>query len=74
MHVGMSHRHVETLIGRLATDPGLRRRFANDPQAVLDEFRVGGDLTRVELEALAAMDADAIDRFAASLDERIRKA
>lgn len=72
---GMSHRHVETLLGRLATDPALRRRFAEDREALLDELRSHGyELTPIELEALASTEPNAIDRFARSLDERLRKA
>ena len=33
----MTHRNVETLIGRLATDPALRRALPN-PARVLHEF------------------------------------
>jgi Ribosomally synthesized peptide prototyped by Frankia Franean1_4349. len=72
---GMTHRNVETLIGRLATDPGLRRRFAEDPDGTLQELRDEGfELTRVELEALASTDADALRSFADTLDRRIRRA
>ena len=71
----MSHRNVETLLGRLATDPALRRRFADDREALLEELRsVGYELTAIELEALASTEPNAIDRFAKSLDERLRKA
>ena len=71
----MTHRNVETLIGRLATDPAFRRRFAADPSAVLDELRSQGcELTLVELDALASTSADAIESFAGALDRRIRKA
>jgi CubicO group peptidase (beta-lactamase class C family) len=71
----MSHRHVETLLGRLATDPALRRRFAANREALLEEFRSHGhELTAIELRALASTEPDAIDRFARSLDERLRKA
>ena len=69
------HRNVETLIGRLATDPELRRRFAEDPAALLGELRDQGfELTDVEREALASTDPDAIRAFAEALDRRIRKA
>ena len=69
------HRNVETLIGRLATDPELRRRFAEDPTAFLGELRDQGfELTDVEREALASTDPDAIRAFAEALDRRIRKA
>ena len=71
----MTHRNVETLIGRLATDPLLRRRFADDPAAVLREFQEDGyALTAVELDALATTDPDAIRLFAESIDRRIRRA
>lgn len=71
----MTHRNVETLLGRLVTDPTLRRRFFNDPAAVLGELRDHGfELTPIELEALASTDPDAIRAFAETLDRRIRKA
>jgi len=71
----MSHRNVETLIGRLATDPALRHRFANDPAGVLQELRKQGcELSLVEVEALSATNADAIRLFADALDRRIQRA
>lgn len=69
----MTQRNVETLLGRLMTNPTLRRRFAADPAEVLREFQGEGfDLTAIELDALAATDADALGSFAESLDRRIR--
>jgi hypothetical protein len=69
------HRNAETLIGRLATDPKLRRRFAETPTVVLEELSAQGlELTSVELEALAATDPEALQLFAGSLDRRLRKA
>jgi hypothetical protein len=71
----MSHRNVETLIGRLATDPALRRRFSSDPIGALQDLRGQGyEISLVELEALSATDADAIRRFADALDRRIQRA
>ena len=71
----MTQRNVETLLGRLMTNPIVRRRFADDPAAVLREFQEEGyDLTAIELDALAATDADAIRSFAESIDRRIRRA
>ena len=71
----MTHRYVESLIGRLATDPILRRRFAEDPAHVLHELQEQGfELTAVEFEALASTDADAIRSFTNALDRRIRRA
>ena len=72
---GVSQRNVEALIGRLATNPIVRRRFADDPAAVLREFQGEGyELTAIELDALAATDPDAIRSFAESIDRRIRRA
>lgn len=72
---GVTHRNVETLIGRLATDPPLQRRFAADPTSVLRELQDEGyELTAIELDALAATDPDAIRSFAESIDRRIRRA
>jgi hypothetical protein len=69
------HRNVETLIGRLVTNPGVRRRFADDPAAVLREFQEEGyELTAIERDALASTDPDAIRSFAESIDRRIRRA
>ena len=71
----MTHRNVETLIGRLATDANLRGRFLEDPARVLHELNEQGfELTGVELEALGTIDADAIRSFAGALDRRIRRA
>lgn len=69
------HKNVETLIGRLVTDPELRRRFSKDPAGVLRELRDQGfELTDIEREALASTDPEAIRAFADALDRRIRKA
>jgi hypothetical protein len=65
------HRNVEVLIGRLATDPELLRRFIERPLEVLREQ--GLELTKTELHALAAMSPAAICAFSAELDPRIRK-
>ncbi len=69
------HKNVEILIGRLATDPRLRRRFAADPVGVLRELvERGFELTAVEMDALASLDPDAIGAFAGVLDRRLRLA
>jgi hypothetical protein len=68
----MTHRNVETLLGRLLTDAGLRRRFSNDPTAVLEEFRTQGyELTLVELDALVATDPAVLRSVADTLDRRL---
>lgn len=66
------HRNVEVLIGRLATDPELRRRFAMRPLEVLREQQL--ELNAVELDALASTDPDALRAFAEALDVRLRRA
>jgi hypothetical protein len=70
----MSHRSVETIIGRLVTDEGFRRRFLTETAAVLDELRQRGcELTPIETQALAAIDPAAVRAFARVLDERLQK-
>ena len=71
----VTQRNVETFLGRLVTNPIVRRRFAGDPAALLREFQEEGyELTAIELDALAATKADAIRSFAESIDRRIRRA
>jgi hypothetical protein len=70
----MTHRNVETLIGRLVTDSRFRRRFLENPSRVLGEFREHGfELTTIEHEALAGMDTQAIKAFADAVDRRIQR-
>lgn len=70
----VTQRNVEILLGRLVTNPALRRRFAEEPEAVLREFQDEGyELSAIELDALAATRADAIRSFAESIDRRIRR-
>jgi hypothetical protein len=66
------HKNVEVLIGRLATDLVLQRRFEEQPTEVLREQRL--ELNEIEIEALAATDPDALRAFTAALDTRLRKA
>jgi len=62
------------IIGRLATDEGLRRRFLEDPAGVLDELcGQGCELNPVEIGALATLDQAAITAFAEALDGRLQK-
>ena len=68
------HKTVELLIGRLATDSKLRRRFAASPEAVLRELVESGlELTEIELAALAATPPEALRSLAATLDARLRR-
>lgn len=71
----MSQRAVEIVLGRLATDEALRRRFRLTPTAVLEELiEVGLELSRVELGALQSLDAAALQSFAQTVDARLQKA
>lgn len=68
------HRNVELLIGRMATDARLRRRFAASPEALLRELSEGGlELTAVELAALAVTQPSAFAAMADALDARLRR-
>jgi hypothetical protein len=66
------HKNVEVLIGRLATDEGLLRRFEEQPTAALLDQRL--ELTEIELAALCAIDPAALRALADALDARIKKA
>jgi hypothetical protein len=70
----MTHRNVETLIGRLVTDAALRRRFEADRATVLREFcEQGYELTSIEIEGLESTDVSALGAVEEALDRRIRK-
>lgn len=71
----MSHRGVEVVLGRLATDSALRRRFRAGRQATLHELvALGIELSPIELEALAALSPHALQDFAGALDDRLQRA
>jgi hypothetical protein len=71
----MSHRGVEIVLGRLATDQAIRNRFRQAPALALRELMaLGLELSPVELAALEAIDPAAIQRFAQALDARLQKA
>ena len=70
----MSQVHVERVIGLLATDEGLRRRFTSDPcTALLELVEKGTELTHRELHSLASLDPRALSRFAEAIDARLQK-
>ena len=70
----VSHKSVEMIIGKLATDEGFRRRFEAEPAAALDEVKRGGwELTAVEVEALRAIDLEAVRALARLIDARLVK-
>ena len=70
----MSHKGVETIIGKLVTDEDFRRRFFSEPAAALEELRRRGcEVTALESEALLAIDPAAIEAFATAIDPRLQK-
>jgi hypothetical protein len=70
----MSQLTVESVIGRLVTDEGFRRRFKKIPAAVIEELIAGGvPLTPVERRALLEMDFTACEQFADRMDPRLQK-
>jgi hypothetical protein len=71
----MSHRGVEIVLGRLATDEAMRQRFHSSPaQALRELIAMGLELSSVELAALQSLDPSAVHRFAQALDPRLQKA
>ena len=70
----MSQRCVERIIGLLATDEGLRRRFQKNPRAALQGMIDRGlELNECELASLASLDVREVARFARSIDPRLQK-
>jgi len=70
----MSQPCVERIIGLLATDEGLRRRFRKNPRAALQEMLDRGlQLNECEQAALTRLDAREINRFARAIDPRLQK-
>jgi hypothetical protein len=71
----MSHRGVEVVLGRLATDEALREKFLAAARRTLEELIGQGlELSAVERAALETLDRAELDRFAAALDPRLQKA
>lgn len=71
----MSQMFVERVIGLLATDEALRRRFVTDPRGTLSELtRAGMQLTEFEAWSLASLDPGGLERFARIIDARLQKA
>lgn len=71
----MSQVFVERVIGLLATDEALRRRFVANPRGTLGELAERGiQLTASEAWSLAALDPRELERFARIIDARLQKA
>lgn len=68
-------RHIELVIGRLATDEDFRHAFEQDPRKALSDAAAWGlALTTVEVAALLATDQTLWERIADQLDTRLQKA
>ena len=68
-------RHIEVVIGRLATDEDFRRAFERNPQEVLTHAAEWGlALSAIEVCALLATDQGLWERIAGELDSRLQKA
>lgn len=66
----MSKEAVQAVIGKAVTDSKFREElFANPDQALS-----GYELTEAEMGALKRVDAETLESFAGTLDERISKA
>jgi len=62
----VSQRDVESLLGRLVTDPSLRERFFEAPEEILEEELY--DVSPRELTALLRIDEEEIEAFAAKIE------
>jgi hypothetical protein len=70
----MSQVNVERVIGLLATDEGLRRRFLKNPHSALREMiEKGMDLNACEMGSLMALDTRELMRFARAIDPRLQR-
>lgn len=70
----MSQVHVERLIGILATDEALRRRFSSDPRSFIAEMIAKGvELNDCERWALACLAPGDLERFAQAIGPRLQK-
>ena len=68
-------RHIELLIGRLATDEDFRDAFQSDPEKTLvDAAAWGLALSPIEVAALLSTDPTLWERIALELDSRLQKA
>jgi hypothetical protein len=72
----VTQKSVEIVIGKLASDEELRRRFRRNRVETLRALQqeLGLELTAVEAASLEAVDAEAFERFASALDRRLQKA
>jgi hypothetical protein len=66
----MSKEAVQAVIGKAVTDSKFREELFANPEQALS----GYELTEAEMAALKNVDAETLESFAGTLDERISKA
>jgi len=70
----MSHRTIERVIGRLLTDEELRHEFIGAPRRTLAALHEQGwELSRLEVDALLAIEADLWCEVAVRIDPRLQR-
>ncbi len=70
----MSQRTIERVIGRLLTDEELRFKFSRSPNRTLAELsEQGWELSRIELDALLAIEIGLWSEVAARIDSRLQR-
>ena len=70
----MSQRTIERLIGRLLTDEELRDEFSRAPRRTLSTLNeLGWELSRLEVDALLAIEFGLWSRVAARIDPRLQR-
>jgi len=70
----MSQLYVERIIGLLATDEALRRKFTENPSATLKKLIESVmELNWCEQRSLAHLDPEELARFAQKIDARLQK-
>ena len=70
----MSQRTIERVIGRLLTDEELRDEFTRSPRRTLSDLsEQGWELSRLEVDALLAIDIGLWSEVAARIDSRLQR-
>ena len=70
----MSQRTIERVIGRLLTDEELRHEFTRSPRRTIAELgEQGWELSRLEIEALLAVEIGLWTEVAARIDSRLQR-
>ena len=70
----MAHRTIERVIGRLLTDEELRHEFTRSPKRTLVELNdQGWELSRLEVDALLAMEVGLWSEVAVRIDPRLQR-